>query len=304
MGGQERGKLDNLSKVCYIGIDHRTTIPFCSVTSLPAGGAMLDKSSPLPLYFQLKELLREKIASGEWQPGDMVPSERELSEQYHISRMTARQALRELATEGLLRREPGRGTFVAAPKIEHGLSRLTGFTEDMLARGLQPGAKVIRLALISPPLRVARALQITPDRKIVLLERLRLAGGEPVALESSHLYFNGVSALLNEDFENHSLYHILSEKYHITPARAVQKIGADLCSRREQELLQIAEGAPVLRNKRITYDQWGRPFEYTESAYRGDRYVFQAELSALEQQEVSHVNRENPFSVDSYPHFT
>ncbi len=244
---------------------------------------MLDKNYPLPLYFQLKELLREKIASGEWKPGDMVPSERELSEQYHISRMTARQALRELAIEGILRREPGRGTFVAEPKIEHGLTRLTGFTEDMKARGLKPGAKVIRLALIEPPALARQALQISPDKKIVLLERLRLAGGEPIALETSHLYFNGVENLLTEDFENNSLYQLLSEKYHITPARAVQQIGADLCSHREQELLQIPEGAPVLRNKRVTYDVWGRPFEYTESAYRGDRYVFQAELNALDQ---------------------
>ena len=123
------------------------------------------------MYFQLKELLRGKIASGEWKPGDMVPSERELSEQYHISRMTARQALSELATEGLLRREQGRGTFVAKPKIEHGLTRLTGFTEDMEARGLQPGDLVIRLELIEPPLLAMRALQITPDTPVVLLKR-------------------------------------------------------------------------------------------------------------------------------------
>ncbi|HEY53784.1 MAG TPA: GntR family transcriptional regulator [Caldilineae bacterium] len=241
---------------------------------------MIDKNYPLPMYFQLKELMREKIASGEWKPGDMVPSERELSEQYKISRMTARQALGEMATEGLLRREQGRGTFVAEPKIEHGLTRLTGFTEDMKARGLQPGALVIRLGLISPPLLAMRALQITPEEKIVLLERLRLAGEEPIALETSHLHFSAVEQLLKEDFEDNSLYQILSERYQITPARAEQKIGADLCSHREQDLLKIREGAPVLRNKRITFDQWGRPFEYTESAYRADRYVFQAELNA------------------------
>jgi len=242
---------------------------------------MIDKNYPLPMYFQLKELLRGKIASGEWKPGDMVPSERELSEQYHISRMTARQALSELATEGLLRREQGRGTFVAKPKIEHGLTRLTGFTEDMEARGLQPGALVIRLELIEPPLLAMRALQITPDTPVVLLERLRLAGGEPIALETSHLHFYGVEDLLQENFQDNSLYRILLEKHNIAPARAEQKIGADLCSQREQELLKINEGAPVLRNKRITFDQWGRPFEYTESAYRADRYVFQAELNAL-----------------------
>ncbi len=242
---------------------------------------MINKNYPLPIYFQLKELLREKITAEEWKPGDMIPSERELSEQYNISRMTARQALHELATEGLLRREQGRGTFVAEPKIEHGLTRLTGFTEDMKVRGLHPGAKVVRLEKIKAPTLALRALQMTPDEDVVLLERLRLASGEPIALETCYLHFNGVENLLNEDFENNSLYHILSEKYHITPARAEQKIGADLSSQREQELLKIGEGSPVLRNKRITFNQWERPFEYTESAYRADRYVFQAELTSF-----------------------
>jgi len=242
---------------------------------------MLKTKYPLPKYYQLKELLREKITAGEWQPGDMLPSERELSEQYHISRMTVRQALQELATEGLLRREQGRGTFVAEPKIEHGLTRLTGFTEDIKARGLDPAARVVRLAVVAPPFLAMQALRIPPDADVVLLERLRLANGEPIALEACYLYFNGVERLLHEDFENNSLYKILSEKYNISPTRAEQKIGADLCTLHEQELLNIEEGAPVLRNKRITFDQWGRPFEYTESAYRADRYVFHAELNAF-----------------------
>jgi GntR family transcriptional regulator len=242
---------------------------------------MLDKNYPLPKYFQLKELIRERIAAGEWQPGEMIPSERELSEQYGISRMTARQALQELAMEGLLRREQGKGTFVAEPKIEHGLTRLTGFTEDMEVRGLKPGAKVLRLERVEPPLLALQALQITPDKPVILLERLRLAGEEPIAVETCYLHFNGVEQLLSENFENNSLYRILSEKYRITPARAVQKIGADLCTPREQVLLQLLEGSPVLRNKRITYDAWDHPFEYTESAYRADRYVFQAELNAF-----------------------
>ncbi len=241
---------------------------------------MIDKNYPIPIYIQLKELLKEKIAAGEWKPGDMVPSERELSEQYHISRMTARQALNELAAEGLLRREQGKGTFVAEPRIEYGLTRLTGFTEDMETRGLQPGAKVIRLEWTKAPLAVAQALQIPFEEYVVLLERLRLANDEPIALETCYLHFNGADNLINENFENNSLYHILSTKYGITPTRAVQKIGAGICTRREQEILQIKENSPVLRNKRITYDQWDRPFEYTESVYRGDRYVFQAELTA------------------------
>ena len=241
---------------------------------------MLNKNYPLPMYYQLKELLREKIAAGEWQPGDLIPSERELSQQYEISRMTARQALLELATEGLLRRVQGRGTFVAEPKIKQGLTRLTGFTEDMRARGLQPGGHLLRLELVAASTLALRALQITPEQQVVLLERLRLAEAEPMALETCHLHFNNVQELLQEDFENNSLYNLLRKKYGITSTRAEQQVGADLCSHREQELLNITEGSPVLRNRRITFDQWGRPFEYTESAYRADRYIFQAELAA------------------------
>jgi GntR family transcriptional regulator len=232
------------------------------------------------MYYQLKELLREKIAAGEWQPGTMIPSERELSEQHDISRMTVRQALTELTTEGLLRRVQGRGTFVAEPKIQQGLNRLTGFTEDMHTRGFQPGGQVLRLEKETASALALGALQITPDQPIVLLERLRLAENEPIALETCHLHFRNVQELLREDFENSSLYNLLTEKYGITPTRAEQQVEADLCSQREQKLLVLNEIMPVLRNRRVTFDQWGRPFEYTESAYRADRYVFQADLSA------------------------
>ena len=231
------------------------------------------------MYYQLKELLREKIAAGIWTPGTMIPSEREFSEQYEISRMTARLALKELTSEGLLRREQGIGTFVAEPKIQHILTRLTGFTEDMHNRGFQPGGQVIRLELVATPLLALQALQIAPDQKVVLLERLRMAEGEPIALETCYLHFSNAEELLGEDFENSSLYSLLSQKYGITPTRAQQQVEADLCSYREKELLNIDEGAPVLRNRRITYDHWGRSFEYVESAYRADRYVFQVELN-------------------------
>lgn len=239
---------------------------------------IFNKNYPLPKYYQLKELLREKIVAGEWETGDVIPSERELSEQYDISRMTARQALRELTTEGLIYREQGRGTFVAEPKIEQELTRLTSFSEDMQTRRFEPGGSVLQLELIMPPTSACRSLQITPQMQVILLERLRLAGGEPIALETCYLYFGNVQKLLKENFENNSLYKILREKYDVLPTRAIQQVAADLCSPREQELLNIKAGAPVLRNKRIAFNQWERPFEYTESAYRADRYVFQAEL--------------------------
>jgi GntR family transcriptional regulator len=243
---------------------------------------MFDKSYPLPIYYQLKELIREKIAEGVWKPGDLLPSERELSEQYGISRMTARQALNELLSEGLVRRIQGRGTFVAELKLIQHLTRLTGYTEDMAKRGLRSGARLLYLEEIEAPDRVAEALQIQPGMLIVFLERLRLAEGTPMAIEASHIHFDGVHQLLDEDFENDSLYRILSEKYDVVPTRAEQQMEAALCNQRWQKLLELQAGAPVLAMRRITFDQLERPFEYTESVYRGDRYVFYIELAACE----------------------
>lgn len=238
----------------------------------------LSRNNPLPMYHQLKELLREKIALGEWQPGSIIPSERELSGQYGISRMTARQALNELTTEGILFREQGRGTFVSEPKIEKGLARLTSFSQDMKKRSKQSGGKVLRLEMAQPLTIVQRALRLAPGQEVFLLERLRKADGEPIALEVCHLYFQNVHTLLQEDFENRSLYDLLRTKYEIVPTKADQQVGAARATQREQMILNIEEGSPILKNFRLTYDQWGRPFEYTESAYRADRYVFQAVL--------------------------
>jgi GntR family transcriptional regulator len=241
----------------------------------------LDKNSPLPMYYQLKELLRGKITQGEWKPGDVIPSERELSERYRISRMTARQALVELTGEGIVRREQGKGTFVAEPKIMQSLSRLTGYTEDMQERALRPGARVLRIEMMGATERAAETLLIPTGAPILLLERLRMADGTPMAVEASHLHFDGMQELLSEDLENASLYQLLTEKWGVIPTKAEQQMEAALCSRRRQTLLDLGENAPVLKIRRTTYDQHGQPFEYVESTYRADRYVFHVELASL-----------------------
>jgi len=239
----------------------------------------IDRQHPLPIYYQLKELLREKITTGVWKPGDLLPSERELSEGYDISRMTARQALSELVNEGLVYREQGRGTFVAEPKLVQRLSRLTGYTDDMRERALRPGARVLRLEIVEAPLHVAAKLRIQPGAPVVLLERLRLADGTPMAVEASHLHFAGMEGLLQEDFATDSLYNILTTTYNITPTRAEQQIEAARCDQHRQGALQVEVGAPILHTTRVTFDQRDRPFEYADSVYRGDRYVFHVELT-------------------------
>jgi len=240
-----------------------------------------NKVSPVPLYVQIKEDILAQIRSGQLSPDSVVPSEWELAQKYDVSRMTSRAALTELTQEGYLYRVQGKGTFVARPKIEQRLTCLTGFTEDMRNRRMRPGSQVLRLELAPTPMLAAKVLQVAPGQPVVLLERLRMAEGEPMALETCYLHFDRAQELLGEDFEDSSLYGFLTEKYDVIPTRAEQQMEAGLCSQRERELLGLEEGSPVLKNRRITFDQRGRPFEYTESVYRGDRYVFHAELTSL-----------------------
>lgn len=238
---------------------------------------MVDKTRAVPIYSQIKEMVREKIEAGEWPPGALIPSERHFCDQFGISRMTVRQALGDLASEGLVVREKGKGTFVARPRLRQRLTRLTGFSEDMQARGKRPGARVLRVETVPAKPPVSRALGILPQEPVVVVERLRLADDEPVALEVCHLHCDQMERLLSAPLEG-SLYGLLETLCAVHPRRAEQEIEASVPTPAEQDLLRLERGAPVLRNRRTTYDQDGRPFEYTESVYRGDRYTFYAEL--------------------------
>src|SRR5579871_5822943 len=157
------------------------------------------RNSPVPRYHQLKEILRERIRSGEWKAGDLIPSERELSETYGISRMTARQAITDLVNEGVFYREQGKGTFVTKRKITQQLMRLTGFTEDISARGQHPGTKVLSAQMLPADETTAEKLRVNVGQLIFRLQRLRLADGEPLAVELSQLSFKGCEKLLEED---------------------------------------------------------------------------------------------------------
>jgi len=237
----------------------------------------IDKTSPIPIYYQLEQIVLDKIKSGVWPPNTAIPSERELSEQFGVSRMTVRQALLALTHDGILRREVGVGTFVAEPRITQRLTRLTGFTEDMRARGKRASARVLNLAVARATPVVAEMLSIDLGQEVLLVDRLRLADGEPLAIETSHLCFAGCQELQGADLEG-SLYALLTQECGIVPTRARQRISAGVADKREIDLLGLKRGAPVLRLRRVTFDQNGRAFEYVESTYRADKYVFDAEL--------------------------
>jgi len=238
----------------------------------------LRKNSPLPLYYQLKEIIKQQIEGKKFKPHDRLPSEIELSKVYDISRMTARRALVDLENEGFVYRESGRGTFVAEPKLRQGLLCLTSFTEDIKARGMVPGAKVREVKLVRDEL-VAQKLNVGKDATLVKIQRIRLADGLPLALETSYLIHQYCPDIEQNDFSDISLYKLLNEKYGIYLGKAEQYLEAKSAGPLEAQVLGIEEGKSVLLMERTTYlDDDTTPIEFVKSFYRSDRYRFYVEL--------------------------
>jgi GntR family transcriptional regulator len=241
------------------------------------GVTRLDRESPVPLYHQLKEILRAKITAGEFDSDGEFPSERELVERYKISRMTARQALSELVNEGLIIREQGRGSFVVQPRFQDQLRHLTSFTEDMQLRGLPTESKIIDFRVVTDEA-VAAKMEIPPDEELVQLQRIRSVKGEPIALQTAFIRHQFCPNLVEQGLVGGSLYKTLEERYGLRLGRAVQTIEAKPADEYEEKMLGVKIGQPVLGLERLTYLQNGQPIEYVRSTYRGDRYRFQIEL--------------------------
>ena len=179
----------------------------------PLKDTSIDKRSPVPMYYQIMRQLLEKIQGGEFAVDTTLPPERELAQTYKVSRMTVRQAIIELVNEGILVRRKGIGTFVAPPKLEQALSRLTSFTEDMAQRGMKAGAKVISFAEIVPKPVIRKTLALETGDKAYECVRLRLADDVPMALETTTLPVSLCPGLTAQDLENYSLYRLLAERW-------------------------------------------------------------------------------------------
>lgn len=221
----------------------------------------LNKTSHIPLYLQLTAQLTRQIEIGELKPGDKISSERELSEALKVSRITSRLAIQELLKSGLIYREQGRGTFVAESKIRN-VQGFTGFTEDMLKRGLKPGSKILLQKIIPSEEKIAKNLHINPGDPVLNLVRLRTADDLPVAIHNSYLPSALCPGLENENLTNSSLFAILRHKYGIYPAWTDAVVEASSALSEEAQLLNMKPGDPVLVVRGITYNE---SFEIVES---------------------------------------
>lgn len=238
----------------------------------------LDRSSGLPLYQQIYEVLRAQINRGDWRPGDMLPTETSLLDQYQVSRATVRQALDALVQEGLIYRERGRGTFVSHPTVQQGLVRIVSFTQDMRQRGLEPSTEVLSAELIPANDDLAKVLDIEVGDELARIERLRLADGEPMSIETSYLVHQHCPGILQHDYVHNPLRETLERAYGVRIERATQAIRAVSASVEIADRLSIKPTSALLNIERVSLSQHGIAVEFLRIYHRGDRYVLYNEL--------------------------
>ena len=237
---------------------------------------MVLRASPVPLYIQIDEELRGQIESGELGPLVQVPSETDLAEHFSVSRMTARKALDRLVADGMLFRQPGKGTFVAPTKIAHGASQGLSFSAAMKAQGLSCETRILEAETIRAPSNVARALSLSSGAQAIFLRRLRLIDGEPVAIHLSYLPAR-LSALLDADLSG-SLADLMS---HVGARveRSEDRVEAVLATGEEARLLKVHEGSPLVLIRGTAYSAGNEPVRYTEALYPGGRWQFSIQVT-------------------------
>jgi len=239
----------------------------------------LVKQSPLPLYYQLKEIIQEMIENEKLNPGDLVPPERELCEKYGISRMTARKAIMALVNEGVLYREQGRGTFVSKPKIKQQLLFLKGFTEEMREKGLKTQTRIISFQIKEATKKIKLHLNMNEkNNKVIEIRRLRIVEDEPFAIEIVWLPTDMCFDLQEDKLKGKSLYKIFKEKYGYVLDYANQTIEPITLNEYESDLLNMKAKSLALLFRRKTYLDDGRIIEYTKAIYRSDKYKYEVLL--------------------------
>jgi len=239
----------------------------------------LDRHSPYPLYYQLKEELIGCIKSGEYGIGQPVPTEMELIQGYGISRATVRQAMLELQNEGYINRVPGKGTFVVRTVIRRGLSKLTSFSEDMKERGQKVTTKLIAIRHVRPPLYIAETFKSSPQEELLYISRLRLADNVPVALNISYLKLPPGIEITEEDFHQEGSLWVMLEQYKgIKLLSADKTLEAIQANEEYADLLETPVGSPLILEEGITYSTEHEPVEFAQIITCSGRYKYYIHL--------------------------
>jgi GntR family transcriptional regulator len=242
----------------------------------------LDGNGKTPLYVQLKQQLLEDIRGGRFVPGEPIPPETQLTEEYSVSRATVRQAIAELVNEGVLVRKQGKGTFVNKPKIETNLQHLYSFSQSIRDKGLQPASQIIEFEVVLPKPEVAAALNIEEGKLVYKIVLLRYADQEVIMVETTYLPYEMFDGLSQEWIEERqSLYAVLEREYKLKLNHAVESFEPVVTDDFASRLLGVPKHSPALFIERIGYTEDGRNAEYTQSVVRGDRCRYVVKLTPV-----------------------
>ncbi len=229
-------------------------------------------NNPLPIYHQIQENILDLIQSDVLRAGDALPSERELSEAYGVSRMTVRQAIAELTSRGVLRRSHGVGTFVTEMKEMFSLAPAAiGFSDRIRSAGMTPTSRVIALEIVPATASVARHLELEPNAPVIFLRRLRLVNDEPLMVEKSYLSHEKYPELLDHDFSHESLYGVLAQSYATTVVETEQTLEPTILTPQEAEYFGQTGRLPAMLVHIKAYTKSHQPMEFCKSIIRGDR---------------------------------
>jgi GntR family transcriptional regulator len=247
-------------------------------------GGRIDKNSPVPYYYQLEQLLREKIDNGNIKPGDALPSEAELCSTFIVSRTVVRQALNKLSQDGIVYKEKGKGTFVAKPKLqEKFIQRTYGFYQEMKERGLAVESEVLEHELLESPTGIRTLLKLSEGQKVVRTSRLRSVNKELVMFTTTYVRSDLCPGLEKEDLTNHSLYQLLWDKYRLKISYGHRTLEAVAAGKYEADMLKVPRRSPLIYLESVSYLEDDTPIEYFEAWHRGDKCKFAIELVPAEE---------------------
>ncbi len=236
----------------------------------------INKSTPVPLYFQLKTLILEELKNGNYKVGELIPTEKELSDTFQISRTTVRQAITELVQEGWLYRVKSKGTFVSQPKITQDfIKKVESFNDQIIRAGMVPTTEVLKLEVIKASELIAANLDLKKSDSVIYLHRKRLANNEPIVTIETYLPYDSCSFILSHDLEKERLYSILNGNKDTAIFRVRRIVEAVEANSLDKKYLNIAIGKPIQHFTSTGYNTYGKPLEFSLARYRGDRNSFE-----------------------------